>query len=172
MKIGYSLTCLMALLGPVWLCGDGVEKREPGKPQARTMQIDVEVYGEDDTKDTRYRVPIENGTVLVGEYAHQRGIRASDGVAGFRTYETKPGVRSSHLHIAGTKHKTVYIDIDGDGLLDAMENQSTDNLFIMIDGRWVEVWKQKVGFAEGNSRTTVAEPSQSYTFKGSTWARD
>jgi hypothetical protein len=172
MKIGWFLSYMTALLGLLCLPGDAGGQRAAGSPQTLKLQVDVEVYGQDNTKDTRYRIPIENGTVSVGEYAHQRGIRASDGVAGFRTYLTERGVRASHLFITGTKHRTEYIDIDGDGLLDALHNHSTDKLFIVVDGGWVEVGRQKVGFSEGNSRTTQTEPRQSYTFKGSAWVRD
>ena len=91
---------------------------------------------------------------------------------GFRTHVTERGARASHLFITGTKHRTEYIDIDGDGLLDALWNHSADELFILVEERWVQVAKQKVGFSEGNHRTTTADPPRMYVFRGSAWVAE
>lgn len=141
---------------------------KPGR--SRTVQAEVQVEGDGDTKDTRYRLPLENGTIEVGEYAHQRAIRASDGTAGFRTELAENKQRRVYFSITGTRNKTTYIDIDGDGILDAMENLTSDRLFIWAENTWVEVDRQKVGFSIGDSRRST-EGNKEYVFKDSHWAR-
>lgn len=143
------------------------------KPDAmRKLEIDVETYGEGDNRDTRYAVPTANGPVIVGEYAHGKGIHAGDGMAGFRTVANGRKGRSAYFSIRGTKYTCEYVDIDGDGMLDAMTVETTKKLYIAVEGHWVEVGDQKVGFAIGNIRTTVASPPVNYVFKESAWVKE
>jgi hypothetical protein len=146
---------------------------DAAKPDStRKLEIDVDTFGDGDNRDTRYAVPTANGPVTVGEYAHARAIRADDGTAGFRTAANGHDGRSVYFSIRGTKLNSEYVDIDGDGMLDARTVEPTGKLFIAVEGRWVEVGDQKVGFSIGNSRTTVADPPASYVFKESAWVKE
>lgn len=143
----------------------------PAPDSAHLKNVKVQIYGEGETKDTRYELVIENGKIDAGEYTHQKGIRASDGTAGFRTELAENNQRRVHLFIEGTQNKTSYIDIDGDGILDAMENRTTDKLFIWAEETWVEVGRSKVGFSIGGARRTIDHP-RIYVFKDSHWVSE
>ena len=147
----------------------GDEKRKGESKETVAVEKITKEFSGGRVRRTEYSIPAAGGDITVRESSENNMSYIGHRNVGFYTMDSENNQRGVWVIIRGPKESYRYVDIDGDGRFDELDNNSGPS--ILINDRWIRVDREKTAPHEGSTRTTIDKPVVTYVFEKSVWVK-